>query len=278
MPNLHSKRPRRGDHTEEYQAIYHEYMLKCFARHPFMWGTYVWNMFDFAADARDQGGEPGMNHKGLVTFDRKIKKDSFYLYKAYWSEEPFIHLASKRYVYRCEEESKVIVYSNQKEVSLFVNGKLLETKTGEHVFEFKVKLEGKKTKLVATSGKLKDKSKIVKVETPYKEYSLDAKTGSVTNWFDKDGNNIGGEINRDYFSIKDKIKDIMANPEGKKLIDSFIERMVSSLSTNGGMEIPKGAMKMMGGFSIERIAKMLSDKIPAEVVVEINTELQKIKK
>jgi beta-galactosidase len=276
--NWHTSNPEMGDYSEEYQCYYHHNMLETFAARPYLWATHVWNMFDFAADSRDEGGVKGRNDKGLVTYDRKIKKDSFYLYKAYWSEEPFIHLASKRYVYRCEEESKVIVYSNQKEVSLFVNGKLLETKTGEHVFEFKVKLEGKKTKLVATSGKLKDKSKIVKVETPYKEYSLDAKTGSVTNWFDKDGNNIGGEINRDYFSIKDKIKDIMANPEGKKLIDSFIERMVSSLSKDGGMEIPKGAMKMMGGFSIERIAKMLSDKIPAEVVVEINTELQKIKK
>ncbi len=85
MPNLHSAHPRRGDHTEEYQAKYHEYMLKCFARHKWLWSTHVWNMFDFAADARDQGGEPGMNHKGLVTFDRKIKKDSFYLHKWLWS-------------------------------------------------------------------------------------------------------------------------------------------------------------------------------------------------
>ena len=97
MPNLHSSHPRRGDHTEEYQTIYHEYLLKCFERNPYMWATHVWNMFDFAADARNQGGEPGMNHKGLITFDRKTKKDSFYLYKAYWSSEPFIHICSKRF-------------------------------------------------------------------------------------------------------------------------------------------------------------------------------------
>ena len=100
MPNLHSSKPHRGDHTEEYQAIYHEFMLKCFERHPYMWSTHVWNMFDFAADARDQGGEPGMNHKGLVTFDRKIKKDAFYAYKAYWSKEPFVHICGKRYADR----------------------------------------------------------------------------------------------------------------------------------------------------------------------------------
>ena len=100
MLNLHSAHPHRGDHTEEYQAIYHEYMLRCFDRHKWLWATHVWNMYDFAADARDQGGEPGMNHKGLVTFDRKTKKDSFYIYKAWWSDEPFVHICSKRFVDR----------------------------------------------------------------------------------------------------------------------------------------------------------------------------------
>jgi len=140
MPNLHSSHPRRGDHTEEYQAKYHEYMLKCFERNPYMWATHVWNMFDFAADARNQGGEPGMNHKGLVTFDRKTKKDSFYLYKAWWSDDPFVHICSKRFVDRTESKVKVKVYSNQNEVSLFVNGDKFATKHGSHVFEFEVPL------------------------------------------------------------------------------------------------------------------------------------------
>ena len=111
MPNLHSTHPHRGDHTEEYQAKYHEYMLRCFKRHPWMWATHVWNMFDFAADARDQGGEPGMNHKGLVTFDRKTKKDSFYLYKAWWSDEAFVHICSKRFVERTGSTATVKVFS-----------------------------------------------------------------------------------------------------------------------------------------------------------------------
>ena len=97
-------------------------------------------MFDFAADARNQGGEPGMNHKGLVTFDRKIKKDSFYIYKAWWSDEPFVHLCGKRFEHRTGKTTEVVVYSNQTEVSLYNNGKLLETKTGEHAFHFKVAL------------------------------------------------------------------------------------------------------------------------------------------
>lgn len=179
MPNLHSAHPRRGDHTEEYQAKYHEYMLECFARHPFLWSTYVWNMFDFAADARDQGGEPGMNHKGLVTFDRKIKKDSFYVYKAWWSEEPFVHLCGKRYEYRTGKTTDVTVYSNQKEVSLYNNGKLIETKRGEHAFHFKVTLEAE-NHLEVRSGALTDAATVYKTEQPRPEYKV--KKGKSQNW------------------------------------------------------------------------------------------------
>ncbi len=179
MPNLHSQKPKRGDHTEEYQARYHEYMLKCFERHPFLWSTYVWNMFDFAADARNQGGEPGMNHKGLVTFDRRIKKDSFYIYKAWWSEEPFVHLCGKRYEYRTEKVSDVTVYTNQKEVSLYNNGKLVETKNGEHAFHFKVTLE-EKNELEVKAGKLTDKAVIYKSQKPRPEYKV--RKGKSQNW------------------------------------------------------------------------------------------------
>lgn len=179
MPNLHSPHPRRGDHTEEYQAKYHEYMLECFKRHPFLWSTYVWNMFDFAADARNQGGEPGMNHKGLVTFDRRIKKDSFYIYKAWWSEEAFVHLCGKRYEYRTEKISKITVYSNQEEVSLYNNGKLIETKRGAHAFHFKVALEAE-NRLEVRSGKLTDTAVIYKTKKPKPEYKV--KKGKSQNW------------------------------------------------------------------------------------------------
>ncbi len=181
MPNLHSSKPRRGDHTEEYQALYHEYMLKCFERHPYMWGNYVWNMFDFAADARNQGGEAGMNHKGLVTFDRKIKKDSFYLYKAYWSKTPFVHLAGSRYKNRAEAVTTIKVYSNQKEVSLYHNGKLIGKQKGECVFSFRVPLETK-NHIKALSGDCEDCMVIYKTDKPNAEYKLRDKTSNSTNW------------------------------------------------------------------------------------------------
>ncbi len=179
MPNLHSAKPKRGDNTEEYQAKYHEFMLECFKRHPYMWANYVWNMFDFAADARNQGGEPGMNHKGLVTFDRKLKKDSFYLYKAYWTDKPFVHLAGKRYEYRTEAVTEIKVYSTLKEVSLYNNGKLVETKKGEHVFKFELKMEDVNN-LEVRAGEWKDSGIIYKTDTPRPEY----KVGKVdsSNW------------------------------------------------------------------------------------------------
>jgi len=179
MPNLHSSKPRRGDNTEEYQCKYHEFMLECFQRHPYMWATYVWNMFDFAADARNQGGEPGMNHKGLVTFDRKIKKDSFYLYKAYWTKEPFVYLAGKRYEHRAGEKTEITVYTNQKEVTLYHNGKKIETKTGEHVFRFRFSME-EENYVEVRSGECVDKTVIYKTEQEPMEYKL--KKGNSANW------------------------------------------------------------------------------------------------
>jgi beta-galactosidase len=179
MPNLHSAKPRRGDNTEEYQNKYHEYMLECFKRHPYMWGNYVWNMFDFAADARNQGGDPGMNHKGLVTFDRKLKKDCFYLYKAYWTEDPFVYLAGRRYEYRTETVTEITVYSTCGEVSLYNNGKLVETKKGNRVFKFKMTMEDE-NHLEVKAGNCTDAAVIYKTDKPLPEYSA-AKVDS-SNW------------------------------------------------------------------------------------------------
>ncbi len=181
MPNLHSSHPRRGDHSEEYQAKYHEYLAKFIEKRPFMWATHVWNMFDFAADARDQGGEPGMNHKGLVTFDRKIKKDSFYLYKAYWTDAPFVHICGKRYVDRPEKYTTVKIYSNCDTVTLYANGKKVGTQTGDKVFTFRVMLDSQ-THLKAVSGDATDEAVIRFSPTPNPSYSIRADKAGGGNW------------------------------------------------------------------------------------------------
>ena len=154
-------------------------MLRCFKRHPYLWATYVWNMFDFAADARNQGGEPGMNHKGLVTFDRSVKKDSFYLYKAYWSKAPFVYLAGRRFEYRTGKTTVITVYSNEKEVELYNNGRLIETKTGEHVFKFRLKMDAE-NRLEIHAGEQKDSAVIYKTDKAKAEYRL--KKGDSSNW------------------------------------------------------------------------------------------------
>ncbi len=181
MPNLHSSHPHRGDHTEEYQAIYHEYLLRCFAKRPFMWANHVWNMFDFAADARNQGGEPGMNHKGLITFDRKTKKDSFYLYKAWWSKEPMVHICSKGYAQRAEKVTTIKVYSNCEAVTLYVNGKAFATKKADKVFTLRVPLT-EKTEIRAEAGTVIDTATFYKVKKPNPAYKLNKKPAGGGNW------------------------------------------------------------------------------------------------
>lgn len=186
MPNLHSSKPRRNDHTEEYQCIYHEYMLKFFSERPYFWATHVWNMFDFAADARDQGGEAGMNHKGLVTFDRKTKKDSFYVYKAWWSKVPFVHVCGSRYVDRPDTTTKVKVYTNLPSVTLFANGEKVGTVAAvDHKAEFSVPLSGEVT-LRAVSGDCEDEIRIRHVDTPNPAYQLQGKASQKSNWADNE--------------------------------------------------------------------------------------------
>ncbi len=163
----HTSTPTQGDYTEEYQAYYHEELIKQIAVRPYIWATHVWNMFDFAADARAEGGENGMNHKGLVTFDRQYKKDSFYAYKAWLNPEPMVHICSKKYIDRVEDVTKVTVYSNCDEVELFRNGESIgKQKKGDFpFFYFEVKNEGTST-IEAKAGDLTDTATINKVDTP----------------------------------------------------------------------------------------------------------------
>ena len=181
--NWHTSDPQQGDYTEEYQAYYHEELIKQLFTRKYLWATHVWNMFDFGADARNEGGENGQNHKGLVTFDRKYKKDSFYAYKAWLSDEPFVHICGKRYVDRVEDVTKVTVYSNQPEVELFVNGESLgKQNCPEHFFYFEVPNKGESV-LKAVAGELTDESFLRKVETFNDAYRLKEK-GAILNWFD----------------------------------------------------------------------------------------------
>ena len=275
----HNSNPQQGDYSEEYQAEYHEHMAKIIDERPYLWATHIWNMFDFAADARDEGGCQGRNNKGLVTYDRKTKKDSYYLYQAYWTKKPLLHIAGKRYVYRNEDVTQVTVYSNNPEVTLYINNQLVETQKGSKVFKFNVTLQKGKNNIKAISNGLVDNSVIVKVAEPHKGYSFEGGEAGVANWFGADGKEINMTFNRDYFSIKDKIKEIMAHPEGKVFMEAMMEKMMSQMGGEvSGFKVTPGMMKMMQSFTLERIGKMAGDKIKPEMIAQMNVELQKIKK
>ena len=164
--------PRRGDQTEAYQAIYHERMLDIINARDYIWGTHLWNMFDFAADARNQGGEPGMNHKGLMTFDRKRRKDSFFLYKANWSKEPFIHICDKGYEKRTGKKTKIKVYTNQNDIEIYHNNVLVyDGVVHHHKVEVKV-IMNKVNLVVVKSNHLQDESQFIKVNKKPEEYKI----------------------------------------------------------------------------------------------------------
>jgi beta-galactosidase len=122
-------------HSEEYQAYYHEVYWAAMSTRPFLWGKFIWNGFDFASDTRMEGTTPGLNDKGLVSFDRQTKKDAFYLYKANWSSEPFVHINSRRYAALPKNGTTIRVYSNAATVDLKLNGTSLGPKTAaNHIF------------------------------------------------------------------------------------------------------------------------------------------------
>ncbi len=108
-------------HPEEWQAEVHEAAWAAMKQRPFVWGTFVWCMFDFAVATRNEGSTPGLNDKGLVTRDRKTKKDAFYFYKANWNEEPMIYITDRRFTERTNSVTDVKIYCNAKNPELFVN-------------------------------------------------------------------------------------------------------------------------------------------------------------
>jgi beta-galactosidase len=120
--SFHSETPTRQDHTEEYQNLFHEAHWKAMKDRKFLWGKFVWNMFDFASARRREGDTPGRNDKGLVTYDRQTRKDAFYWYKANWSCDPVVYITSRRFTERSDPTTAVKVYSNADSVELFVNG------------------------------------------------------------------------------------------------------------------------------------------------------------
>lgn len=279
--------PKCRDYSEAYQAEYHEHMAKILMEREYLWSTHVWNMFDFGCAARNEGGTAGRNNKGLVTLDRKIKKEAFYLYKAYWSSEPFVYVCGRRYAQRTGDTTTIKVYSNQPKVSLYVNGELFASLQSDKIFRFEnVPMNGEYTHLTARAGSLTDTLTLQKVAEKPEIYTLpadpdDDDTIGAANWFDQfaaEAVNEEMQFPEGYFSIRDKIKDILKNDEAYAVLANALYSMT-------GMKLKKPMLGMMGEKTLEGMADMMggmgvanSQNVPANAIQLINAELNKIKK
>ena len=213
-----------------------------------------------------------------MTFDRKYKKDSFYAYKAWLSDEPFVHLCGKRYVDRVEDVTKVTVYSNQPRVELFANGESLGVKeAADHFFYFEVPNAGE-TKLEAVAGDCRDESVIRKVDTFNEDYRL-VEVGAVLNWFDI-------EEKPGRLSLNSKMSEVISTFRGKLVFAKLMGKMLGGKKKGEkakpmGFEMTPELMSMMGGFTVLRLLTMaggmMNVEFTKEELLKLNKKLSRIK-
>ena len=275
--NWHSNDPQCKDYTEEYQALYHEHLAQVFEDRPWVWATHCWNMFDFGCAARHEGGVAGRNNKGLMTIDRKTKKDSYFVYQAYWSKLPMVHIAGRRHAQRAGETTEIKVYSNQDTVVLYVNGKEVGQQTAHRVFKFNVALEEGFNTILAVAGDVKDSITLEKVEKEPDYYTLpefNERQEGVANWFKQVGSldlKAPMEFPEGYYSIKDNMEDLSKNEEALALATRAVK-----LATNFDIKPGVGMWDMMKRMTPEAMAKMIN--MPDGFIESLNAQLIKIKK
>jgi len=142
-------------HPEEYQSVHHEIQFTIMKNSPQVWGSFIWNMFDFCSVWRNEGDRPGINDKGIVTHDRKTRKDAFFFYKANWNDKPMLYITSRRHIQRAEKTTPVKVYANVEQITLTVNGKNIGTKDPSDMCIItweEVELKEGENTLLVTSG------------------------------------------------------------------------------------------------------------------------------
>ncbi|MEY8308140.1 glycoside hydrolase family 2 TIM barrel-domain containing protein [Erysipelotrichaceae bacterium 51-3] len=284
----HGDNPHRGDYSEEYQAAYHEHMARIIDERPWLWATHVWNMFDFGVDTRDEGGVKGRNNKGLVTFDRKTKKDAFYIYQAYWTDQPVLHITSKRFRKRATDTIEIKVYTNlEGEVALMKDGAVIAALPAQKVVVFKdVALTEGENKFTVKAGNMTDEVIFEKVDQPEESYIfVDPDGGAVTNWFDTldlDEVETVTEINPDFYSLEDTIDTLLDNEASTEILANGLSSLsnmpmkVTMLKMFGTKKVTD-LLAMMGGFSGEVITPEKQALIDKKVNY-MNAELQKVKK
>ena len=277
--NWHSNTPECKDYTEEYQALYHEHMAQVFEDRPWVWASHVWNMFDFGCAARNEGGVSGRNNKGLVTMDRKTKKDSYFVYQAYWTQTPMVHIAGRRHAQRAGETTEIKVYSNQDTVVLYVNGKEVGQQTAHRVFKFDVALNEGFNTILAVAGDVKDSITLEKVAEEPAYYTLpefNERQEGVANWFKQVGSldldlKAPMEFPEGYYSIKDNMEEVSKSPEAFALVAKVVK-----LTTNFDVKPGSGMWDMMKTMSPENLGNVMA--LPDGFLESLNAQLIKIKK
>lgn len=264
----HSYEPKVRDYSEEFQALYHETVYPIFRDRDFIWGTYVWNMFDFSSEIRDEGGTRYENCKGLVTYDRKIKKDAFYYYKAQWSQEPFVKIGESRFVNRERKAITVTVYSNCREVTLTVHGKSHTTQSHSGVFRFQnIPLLPGENEVTASAGELCDRVIFRGVEKRDESYLYeDQNPGiNVKNWF-IDAAEEEKMFPTGMFSIRDSGSAIVDCPEAIAAVEHFSKKLADQMRQRRG-QMP-----------LERILHYMRKEFSDDDCKQLNAALTKVKK
>lgn len=277
-PSYHAYEPKVKDYSEEYQLAFCHNAIKAFEEREFVIGSYVWNLADFGSENRDEGGRKGQNMKGLVTMDRMLKKDAFYLYKAYWSKEPFVKLSGSRFVNRHQEENKIMILSNLSVLQLFVNGIFIEDKKeAKPITEFQVRLceLGENEILIKgfdENGKMyEDKMILNRVMEPDSSYIAEKKDNRavVTNWFEKFDLSDTSEvvIDENSYSTRDTIGVLLENEKTKSILVKYMEFLMTDARFLRAKNMTVDALFGLGGLAL-----------PKELALVLNRELNQIKK
>lgn len=275
----HGPNPACKDYSEEYQALYHECLAKMLDERPWIWSSHVWNMFDFGCAARDEGGVAGRNNKGLVTMDRKIKKDSYYVYQAYWTKGPMVHVCGRRYAQRAGETTQIRVYSNQPTVTLYLNGEKVEEQTAEKVFVFDVTLDDGFNTVVADADGVKDSITLEKVEKEPSIYVLpevNERAEGVANWFQLAGDldlKAPMEFPDGKYSIKDSMEEIAKSPEAMAIVAEAVK-----LTSNMKIAPGEGMWDMVKTMSPDTMMTMAGSMAPEGFLESLNAKLIEVDK
>lgn len=264
---FHSHAPKVRDYSEEFQSLFHETVYPQLKERDYLWGSFVWNMFDFSSSHRDEGGIKYRNLKGLVTYDRYVKKDAFYYYKAQWSAQAFVHLAEKGFAHRIGDSLTLKAYSNQEKLTFEVGNQTYLVTSDTGVFTVNVPFTQDILKVRVISGSLSDQAIFRKVAELPTEYTYkDANPGvNVQNWFENDEEK-AELFPEDSYSIMDPVSILLENQETLAVLEQLMPNHIAGMIERGG------------NLPLHRIIFYLKGAYSEGDVQIINTTLKQIKK